>query len=177
MISAAAEGAGWRQHREAAAARADTGLGLGYARYKNAGAYCAAVAEVEATESVRVRRIVVAVDVGHVVSMDGVRNQIEGGAVQAVSWTLKEQVRFGRDGITSLNWEDYPILRFSETPQVDVIVLDRPGHPVLGAGECAAGPVAGAIANGLFAAIGVRVRTLPLTAENVMRAIGHSPPG
>ena len=172
VISAAAEGAGWAQRRKAAAARADTGLGLGYARYKNAGAYCAAVAEVEATESVRVRRIVVAVDVGHVVNMDGVRNQIEGGAVQAVSWTLKEQVRFGRDGITSLNWETYPVLRFSETPHVDVVVINRPGLPVVGAGECAAGPVAGAIANGLCAAIGVRVRALPLTAENVVQAIG-----
>jgi CO/xanthine dehydrogenase Mo-binding subunit len=171
VISAAAEGAGWRQRREAAA-HADTGLGLGYARYKNAGAYCAVVAEVEATESVRVRRIVVAVDVGQVVNMDGVRNQIEGGAVQAVSWTLKEQVRFGRDGITSLNWNTYPVLRFSETPQVDVVVINRPGLSVAGAGECVAGPVAGAIANGLFAAIGVRVRTLPLTAENVVQAIG-----
>ena len=171
VISAAAEGAGWGQRREAAA-HADTGLGLGYARYKNAGAFCAAVAEVEATESVRVRRIVVAVDVGQVVNLDGVRNQIEGGAVQAVSWTLKEQVRFGRDGITSLNWETYPILRFSETPQVDVVVINRPGLPVVGAGECVAGPVAGAIANGLCAAIGVRVRALPLTAENVVQAIG-----
>lgn len=171
VISAAAEGAGWGQRREAAA-HADTGLGLGYARYKNAGAFCAAVAEVEATESVRVRRIVVAVDVGQVVNLDGVRNQIEGGAVQAVSWTLKEQVRFGRDGITSLNWKTYPILRFSETPQVDVVVIDRPGLPVVGAGECVAGPVAGAIANGLCAAIGVRVRALPLTAENVVQAIG-----
>ena len=171
VISAAAEGAGWGQRREAAA-HADTGLGLGYARYKNAGAFCAAVAEVEATESVRVRRIVVAVDVGHVVNLDGVRNQIEGGAVQAVSWTLKEQVRFGRDGITSLNWETYPILRFSETPHVDVVVINRPGLPVVGAGECVAGPVAGAIANGLCAAIGVRVRALPLTAENVVQAIG-----
>lgn len=171
VISAAAEGAGWGQRREAAA-HADTGLGLGYARYKNAGAFCAAVAEVEATESVRVRRIVVAVDVGQVVNLDGVRNQIEGGAVQAVSWTLKEQVRFGRDGITSLNWKTYPILRFSETPHVDVVVINRPGLPVVGAGECVAGPVAGAIANGLCAAIGVRVRALPLTAENVVQAIG-----
>ena len=169
VLAAAAGAAGWERRHELAA---DTGLGLGYARYKNTGAYCAAVAEVEATDAVRVRRIVVAVDVGQVVNLDGVRNQIEGGAIQAVSWSLKEQVRFGRDGITSLNWEGYPILRFSETPGVDVIVLDRPGHPVLGAGECAAGPVAGAIANGLFAAIGVRVRNLPLTAESVVQAIG-----
>ena len=167
VLSAAADAAGWGQPPDA-----DTGLGLGYARYKNVGAYCAAAAEVEATDAVRVRRIVVAVDVGQVVNLDGVRNQIEGGAIQSVSWSLKEQVRFGRDGITSVNWETYPILRFSETPQVDVIVLDRPGLPVLGAGECAAGPVAGAIANGVFAAIGVRVRALPLTPENVVQAIG-----
>ena len=168
VLLAAAEAAGWGQPP----AVADTGLGLGYARYKNTGAYCAAAAEVEARESVRVRRLVLAVDVGRVVNRDGVRNQVEGGAIQAASWTLKEQVRFGPDGITSLSWETYPVLRFSETPQVDVIVIDRPDHPSLGAGEAAAGPVAGAIANGLFAAIGVRARTLPLTDQNVLRAIG-----
>jgi CO/xanthine dehydrogenase Mo-binding subunit len=69
-------------------------------------------------------------------------------------------------------WDTYPVLRFSETPQVDVLVIDRPGSPSLGAGECAAGPVAGAVANGLFAAIGVRVRALPLTGQNVVQAIG-----
>jgi nicotinate dehydrogenase subunit B len=167
VLTAAAGAAGWGEPPGAA----DTSLGLGYARYKNTGAYCAAVAEVEARESVRVRRLVLAVDVGRVVNRDGVRNQIEGGAIQAASWTLKEQVRFGPDGITSLSWETYPVLRFSETPQVDVIVIDRPGQPPVGAGECAAGPVAGAIANGLFAAIGVRARALPLTDQNVLRAI------
>jgi nicotinate dehydrogenase subunit B len=168
VLLAAADAAGWGQPPAAA----DSGLGLGYARYKNAGAYCAVAAEVEARESVRVRRLVLAVDVGRVVNRDGVRNQIEGGAIQAASWTLKEQVRFGPDGVTSLSWETYPVLRFSEIPQVDVIVIDRPGHPSVGAGECAAGPVAGAIANGLFAAIGVRARTLPLTDQNVLQAIG-----
>ncbi len=168
VLLAAADAAGYRQPPEAA----DTGLGLGYARYKNTGAYCAVAAQVEARESVRVRRLVLAVDVGRVVNRDGVRNQIEGGAIQAASWTLKEQVRFGPDGITSLSWETYPVLRFSEIPQVDVIVIDRPGHPSVGAGECTAGPVAGAIANGLFAAIGVRARTLPLTDQNVLQAIG-----
>jgi CO/xanthine dehydrogenase Mo-binding subunit len=168
VLLAAADAAGWGQPPQAA----DTGLGLGYARYKNAGAYCAVAAEVEARESVRVRRLVLAVDVGRVVNRDGVRNQIEGGAIQAASWTLKEQVRFGPDGVTSLSWETYPVLRFSEIPQVDVIVIDRPGSPSVGAGECTAGPVAGAIANGLFAAIGVRARTLPLTDQNVLQAIG-----
>jgi len=168
VLLAAADAVGWGQPPGAA----DTGLGLGYARYKNTGAYCAAAAQVEARESVRVRRLVLAVDVGRVVNRDGVRNQVEGGAIQAASWTLKEQVRFGPEGITSLSWETYPVLRFSEIPQVDVIVIDRPGHPSLGAGECTAGPVAGAIANGLFAAIGVRARALPLTDRNVLRAIG-----
>jgi CO/xanthine dehydrogenase Mo-binding subunit len=173
VLLAATDAAGWGHDRPGTAADADSGLGLGYARYKNAGAYCAAVAEVEAAESVRVRRLIVAVDVGTVVNLDGVRNQVEGGAIQAVSWSLKEQVRFGRDGITSLGWDTYPVLRFSETPQVDVIVIDRPGSPPLGAGECAMGPVAGAIANGLFGAIGVRVRALPLTYQNVLQAIGE----
>ena len=75
------------------------------------------------------RRLVVAVDVGRVVNPDGVRNQIEGGAVQATSWTLKERVRFDRRRVTSIDWESYPILRFSEVPAVDVELVDRPDKP------------------------------------------------
>ncbi len=112
VLLAAADAAGWGQPPDAA----DTGLGLGYARYKNTGAYCAAAAEVEARESVRVRRLVLAVDVGRVVNLDGVRNQIEGGAIQAASWTLKEQVRFGPDGITSLSWDTYPAAEVLRDP-------------------------------------------------------------
>ena len=92
------------------------GHGIGYARYKNTSAYCAVIAEVEAVEQVRVRRLTIAVDAGLVISPDGASNQIEGGAIQATSWTIKERVRFDRYGVTSDNWESYPILRFSEVP-------------------------------------------------------------
>jgi nicotinate dehydrogenase subunit B len=147
------------------------GRGIGFARYKDHGAYCAVVAEVEAVQEVRVRRLVIAVDVGRVVNLDGVRNQIEGGAIQATSWTVKERVRFDRATVTSTDWESYPILRFSEVPRVAVHVLDRPDAPSLGAGEAAQGPVAAAIANALYGAIGVRVRDLPLTGEQVIAAM------
>jgi nicotinate dehydrogenase subunit B len=147
------------------------GRGIGLARYKGFGAYCAVIAEVEAEHEIRVRRLTVAVDVGRVVNPDGVRNQIEGGATQATSWTVKERVRFDRRQVTSNDWESYPILRFSEAPEVDVEVIDRPGEPSLGAGEAAQGPTAGAIGNAVAAAVGVRVRDLPLTPEAVVAAI------
>ncbi|MFL5428289.1 MAG: molybdopterin cofactor-binding domain-containing protein [Myxococcales bacterium] len=141
------------------------GHGIAYARYKNIGAFCAVVAEVEAGVDLRVTRLVAAVDVGLPVNPDGVANQIEGGCVQATSWALKEAWRPG-----ALTWEDYPILKFSEAPPVEVHILENQ-HPSLGAGECTMGPTAAAIANALHDALGVRVRELPLTAENITKAI------
>ena len=170
VLEAACTAADWGR------ARPDgTGLGIGFARYKERGAYCAVVAEIEAEAEVRVRRLTVAVDVGRVVNPDGVRNQIEGGAVQATSWTLKERVRFDRRRITSVDWESYPILRFGESPQVDVHLVDRPDLPSSGAGEAAQGPTAAAIGNAVAAALGVRVRDLPITAEAVVAAIESQP--
>ena len=148
-----------------------TGHGIGYARYKNSSAYCAVVAEVEATTEVRVRRLTIAVDAGLVVNPDGVANQIEGGAIQATSWTLKERVRFDSSTVTSTDWESYPILRFSEVPAVETELLPDAGNPPLGVGEAAQGPTAAAIANALYNALGVRVRTLPLTEENIIDAM------
>jgi CO/xanthine dehydrogenase Mo-binding subunit len=148
-----------------------TGLGLGYARYKGTGAWCAVAAEVVAEADVRVRRLWTAVDVGRVVNPDGVRNQIEGGAVQATSWTLLERVRFDRRRVTSDTWESYPILPFSAVPEVLVELAPGEGNPSIGAGEAAQGPTAAAIGNALAAAVGVRVRDLPLTPEAVMQAI------
>jgi CO/xanthine dehydrogenase Mo-binding subunit len=141
------------------------GHGLGFAKYKNLGAYCAVVAEVDATRDFRVTRLVVAVDAGMPVNPDGVINQVEGGAIQAASWTLKEEVKPG-----TLTWEDYPILRFSEVPAVEVHLIKNQ-NPSVGAGECAAGPTAAAIANALHDALGVRVRELPLTQERIVKAI------
>lgn len=119
----------------------------------------------------QVRRLTIAVDAGLVISPDGAANQIEGGAIQATSWTLKERVRFDRYNVTSDNWEAYPILRFSEVPAVDVEFVPGNGNPPLGVGECAQGPTAAAIANAVFDALGVRVRSLPLTAEQIVAAM------
>ncbi len=144
---------------------------VGYARYKNTGAYCAVVAEIEAVTTIRVTRLTIAVDVGQAVNPDGVRNQIEGGALQSVSWTTKEQVRFDRHDVTSRTWTDYPILTFSEAPPVQVELIDRPECPSLGAGEAASGPTAAAIGNAVRAALGVSVRALPLTPSNIIAAM------
>lgn len=167
VLRAAASRAGWAEWAPGDA----LGHGIGYARYKNSAAYCAVVAEVEAIEEVRVHRLVIAVDAGLVINPDGAVNQIEGGAIQATSWTLKERVRFDRFNVTSDNWETYPILRFSEVPAVDVELLGGQGNPPLGIGECAQGPTAAAIANAVCDALGVRVRTLPLTAEQLIAAM------
>jgi CO/xanthine dehydrogenase Mo-binding subunit len=167
VLQAVADHVGWTARPR----DGETGWGLGYARYKVKGAYCAVVAEVEAVSDIRVRRLTLAVDVGRVVNPDGVRSQIEGGAVQSTSWTLKEQVTFDRTRVTSVDWETYPILRFSETPEVEVLLLDRPELPSLGAGEASQGPTAGAIANAVAAAVGVRLRDLPITTEKVVAAL------
>jgi nicotinate dehydrogenase subunit B len=170
VLTTAASAAGWGDTPLAEG----VGRGLAVARYKGRGAYCAVVAEVEAEARVRVRRLTVAVDVGRAINPDGVRMQLEGGALQAMSWTLKERVRFDRRRITSEDWESYPILRFSEVPEIAVHVVDRPDQPSVGAGEAAQGPTAGALANAVAAAIGVRVRDLPLTTEAVVAAIENS---
>jgi CO/xanthine dehydrogenase Mo-binding subunit len=151
------------------------GRGLGIARYKGLGAWCAVVAEVEAGVQLRVRRLTIAVDVGLAVNPDGVVAQIEGGAIQATSWVLKEAVRFDARGITSDAWARYPILRFSEVPAVDVHLVTS-SAPSLGAGEASLGPTAAAIANALADAIGVRVRDLPLTPERIIAAMDDERP-
>lgn len=161
-----AEMSGWhgRTRREGEA------LGLGFARYKNNGAWCAAVAQVEVQQDIRVRRAWLAVDVGRVVHADGVRNQIEGGAIQTVSWCLKEAVQFDRTRVTSDTWGTYPILRFSEVPAVEIALVDRPQEKSLGAGEPTHGPLAAAIANALAGATGVRLRDMPFTWDRLRQA-------
>ena len=167
VIEAAVRNSGWTPD----GGDGSLGWGMGYARYKNSSAYCAVVAEVEATSEVRVRRLTIAVDAGLVISPDGVENQVEGGAVQATSWALKERVRFDRSTVTSDTWETYPILTFSEVPAVDVEVLPGNGNPSLGVGETAQGPTAAAIGNAIYDAIGVRVRNMPFTPEQIVKAM------
>ena len=146
------------------------GVGIAFARYKNTGAWCAVVALIDAGHALRVKNLWIAVDVGRAVHMDGIVNQMEGGAIQAVSWTLKEAAQFDRTRITSSTWESYPILRFSEVPAVQVKVIDRPEQKSLGAGEATNGPVSAAIANAIFNALGVRARHMPFTMDAITQA-------
>jgi len=167
VLEAAARRAAWPRWSR----REGSGHGIAFARYKNFGAYCAAVAEVEGDEDIRVRRLVLAVDAGEVINPDGLANQIEGGAIQATSWTLREAVRFDRQRVTSDSFESYPILRFSEVPAVEVEIIARPEEKAVGAGEAAHGPVGAAIANAVADALGVRVRNLPITRARLIAAI------
>jgi len=147
------------------------GYGVAFARYKNIGSYAAVIAEVIVEDTVKVKKIFAAIDCGLMINPDGVLNQIEGGIIQAASWSLKEQLQFDRTRITSLNWEEYPILTFKEIPQLDIELINRPHEPSLGVGECVTGPVAAAIANAVNSAMGVRVRNLPINQANVIAAM------
>lgn len=168
VMELAAEKAGWMR---GAISDGTTGYGFAFAQYKNRAGYFAIAVELALDRGIRVRRAVAAVDVGQAINPDGVINQCEGGIVQAVSWTLKEQLHFDRERITSRNWEEYPILTFPEVPEVEVHLINRPAEAPLGAGELTMGPTAAAIANALHHALGVRVRDLPLTVERITRSM------
>jgi CO/xanthine dehydrogenase Mo-binding subunit len=148
-----------------------TALGIGFGRYKNFGAYCAIVAQVRVEEKIYVEKVWSTVDAGRIINPDGLTNQIEGGIIQAISWTLKEQATWDDKNITSNTWDTYPILNFSEVPEVVVELLDQPEAPSLGGGEAAAGPMGAAIGNALFAALGVRARHLPLSPDRLAQLI------
>ena len=119
------------------------------------------------------RRVTCAHDCGLIVNPDGLRNQVEGCIVQTLSRTLHEEVTFDRSRVTSVDWASYPILRFPEVPAIDVILIDRPDQPLLGAGEAATAPVAAALANAVFDATGVRLRTAPFTPERVKATLAR----
>jgi CO/xanthine dehydrogenase Mo-binding subunit len=168
VIETAAAMAGWGESEETGGGR---GKGIAFARYKNRSAYLALVVEVEVDEEVRLKRAWSAMDAGLVINPDGAINQVEGGIVQAASWTLKEQVRFENGRVATSTWETYPILRFSEVPEIEVRLVGNAADPPLGAGEAAQGPTAAAIGNAVARALGVRIRDLPLTRERIMAAM------
>ena len=170
-LVAAADRLGWQAAPRPA--RSGRGRGLALARYKNQKSWCAVAVELtvdDASAAIRLRRAVIAADAGQVVDPDGLVNQLEGGFVQAASWTLREEVKYDRAQVTTTDWQSYPILGFDEVPEIDTVLLDRPGQPWLGAGEASVGPTAAAIANAVFDATGLRVRDLPLTPERLRRA-------
>jgi nicotinate dehydrogenase subunit B len=169
VLQTAAKMAGWANH--SADRPEGWGRGLAYARYKNTGAYCAVVVELVVAEKVKLHKLWIATDLGGVVDANGAVNQIEGGALQAASWALNEATQLSAQGIASNSWSSYPILKFSDMPAVDVSLMSHPHEPSLGAGECSSGPTCAAIANAIFDAIGVRMRAMPFTPDNLLKAI------
>jgi CO/xanthine dehydrogenase Mo-binding subunit len=167
VIREAADMAGWP-----GTIKAGEGLGLGFAQYKNRSAYCAVVVRAAVDEHVRLTHAWSAVDVGEVVNPDGVINQIEGAIIQSASWTLHEQIAFEGDAIATRDWASYPVLKFSEVPEIRVSIIERPEEPPLGVGEAATAPTAAAIGNAVRRALGVRIRRLPITREAILDAIG-----
>jgi nicotinate dehydrogenase subunit B len=180
VIKTAAELTGW-QPRLSPAPAADrgaatplTGRGIAYAQYESAYAYVAIVAEVAVvptTGAVRVLRVCVAHDCGQIINPDGVANQIEGNVIHGISRTLKEEVIFDRQHVTSLDFTTYPIATFPESPELRIALIDRPDEPPYGAGEPAICPVAAAIGNAIFDATGIRLRTVPFTATRLLAAM------
>ena len=168
VIELAAHKADWRAGETSDGTR---GRGIAFARYKNGYGYFAVVIEVALEPELRVTRAVAAVDVGLAINPDGILNQTEGGIIQAISWTLKEQVDFDRERVLSRNWETYPILTFPEVPRVEVHLINRVDEEPLGAGETPTGPTAAAVNNAIAHALGIRLRELPLTRERIVAAL------
>jgi nicotinate dehydrogenase subunit B len=174
VIEAAAERAGYGQPVSGATEQTPRGRGIAYAQYENYKTHAAIVVDVEvdlATCQIRLLRAVIAADAGQIVDADGLENQLEGGFIQAASWTLKEQVTFDEAQVTSLDWETYPILTFEEVPEVEVVLLDRPDERSLGAGEATTAPTPAAIGNAVFNACGARLRQTPFTPARLRKAL------
>ena len=171
VVRAAASRSRWQSGLKGDGRR---GRGFAYSRYKNIGAYAAMVVDVHvdrSTGDITVTNVTAAIDVGRVINPDGVRNQVEGGIIQALSWALKERVMFSRTEITTRHWQDYPILSFQEVPPIDVVVLEGRDKASLGAGEFSLGPAGAALANAVANACGVRIRDLPMLPEKILQRL------
>jgi nicotinate dehydrogenase subunit B len=167
VIEKVAAMAGWKAGEPAGAGR---GRGIAFARYKNRAAYSAVVVELDVEEMISLRHVWCATDAGLVINPDGVINQLEGGIIQSASWVLKEQVRFD-NGVSSFDWETYPVLLFSEVPEIDIELINTKDAVPLGVGEVTAGPTAAAIGNAVSHALGARIRDLPLTRDRIMATL------
>lgn len=148
------------------------GRGIAYAQYKNAMTRVGIAVDliVTSTAEIRIEDVVIVADAGRVIDHDGLVAQLEGGFLQAASWALYEEVKWDRDGVTSRDWESYPVLRFPDVPDIRVTVLDRQDEKALGAGEAAPGPALAAIANAVHDATGLRLRRLPFTPDALTSA-------
>ncbi len=146
------------------------GRGIAFSRYKNRAAYAAVVVELDVEETISLRHVWCATDAGLVINPDGVINQLEGGIIQSASWVLKEQVSFD-DGVSSFDWDTYPVLKFSEVPEIAIALINTKDEVPLGVGEATAGPTAAAIGNAVSHALGARIRDLPMTRDRIMATL------
>ena len=178
-LNAAAQKAGWQQRPSPAPASTErTASGRGIAVTTRQGTIVAAVAEVQVDKStgqIAVKRVVVAHDCGLIVNPDGLKFQIDGNVIQGVSRTLLEEVQFDATGQRNLDWRTYPVITFSKVPEIEAVLINRPELPYTGAGEPSIVPIPAAIANGVFDAIGVRLRIAPLTPDRVLNALRAKP--
>ncbi len=145
------------------------GRGMGFARYKNTKCYAAVIVELEVDDygNINLQKAFIFADAGQIIDRNGLKSQLEGGFIQSASWTLKEEVKFEGEEVLSIDWESYPIIKFSEVPDIETILIDRPNELPLGAGEATQGPTAAAIANAVFNATGIRLKRIPFTSENL----------
>jgi CO/xanthine dehydrogenase Mo-binding subunit len=171
VIEAVAKKAGWKEGEKGDGTR---GRGIGFAKYKNLACYVACIAEVaidRGSGAVSVPRVWAAVDSGLIINPDGLTNQMEGGIIQSVSWTLKEEVRFDKSGILARDWASYPVITMPEVPKVEIELINRPNERPLGSGEGSQGPAVAAVVNAFANATGKRIRDLPLHATRVKAAL------
>jgi nicotinate dehydrogenase subunit B len=161
---------GWQARPSPAAAGTGSvaaGRGMAYVHYKNSETYVAVAMEVEverSTGDIAVRRVCCAHDCGLMINPDAVRAQVEGNILQTLSRTLYEETTFDRSRVTSVDWASYRLLRFPAVPRLEIALINRPDEPPLGAGEAAASPVPAALANAVFDATGVRLRSVPFSS-------------
>jgi CO/xanthine dehydrogenase Mo-binding subunit len=174
VIRRMAQMAGWQSRPSPAVSAAKgtlaVGRGMAYIHYKNNETFVAMAMEVEvdrATGEIAVRRVCCAHDCGLMINPDAVRAQVEGNILQTLSRTLYEETTFDRARVTSVDWASYPLLRFPAVPRLEIALIDRRDEPPLGAGEAASSPVPAALANAVFDATGVRLRSVPFTSDKL----------
>jgi nicotinate dehydrogenase subunit B len=175
VVKAAAKAANWETRPSPRAALRRTGIatgrGISCVLYEGDNGYCAVVAEVDVyqeTGRIVVKRLVIANDSGPISNPDGLKNQLEGGALHGLSRTISEEVTWDDQKVTSIDWRTYrPLPVGAEIPKIETVLINRPDARAMGAGETSVTVVAAAIGNAVFDATGTRLRQVPFTAERV----------
>ena len=147
--------------------------GIGFARYKNSASYCAVGVELKVNDDLEVKlnKAWITVEAGEIAFEDGIKAQVEGGFIQAASWSLYEEVRFDTKEIISKDWDSYKIIGFDNIPDIETNIINKEGLPYLGVGEVVAGPTGAAISNAIYEALGQRIKTMPFTKDNITKEL------